>query len=123
MGKILSFLKLFRKDLILLVIAMRNPGTPRAIKGLFALAILYLLSPIDLVPDFVPVAGMMDDLVIVPTAVCGLMRLLPRTVQAECEAKADKLWRRMPYLLLGASIVIFLWVLLLIWALYSLIFK
>ena len=123
MGKVLRFLKLFRSDLILMVIAMRNPGTPKAVKGLFALAALYLISPVDLVPDTIPLVGMMDDVVIIPAAVCGLMNLLPPAVRRESEAKAARAAHRMPYILLAESLVIFLWVMLIIWAIYALIFK
>ncbi len=121
--RIWGFLKLFRRDLIIMLLAMRNPATPKAVKGLFAVAVLYLISPVDLIPDTIPFLGMMDDAVIVPAAVCGLMNLLPGVVRAESEAKAQRLQHRMPYVLLAASIVIFLWVVLVIWAVYSLIFK
>ena len=66
--RIWGFLKLFRRDLIIMLLAMRNPATPKAVKGLFAVAVLYLISPVDLIPDTIPFLGMMDDAVIVPAA-------------------------------------------------------
>ena len=88
-----------------------------------ALAALYLISPVDLIPDTIPLLGMMDDVVIIPAAVCGLMNLLPPAVRRESEEKAARAARRMPYILLAASFMIFLWVMFIIWAIYALIFK
>ena len=123
MAKLLGFLKLFRKDLLIMLMAMRHPGTPKAIKGVMLAALLYLISPVDLIPDTIPFFGLMDDAVVLPAVVCGLLQLLPSQVRRDSEERAWQLERRLPYLLLAASIVVLLWVLLLIWALYSLIFK
>ena len=106
-----------------MLLAMRHPGTPRKIKGLMLAAFLYLISPIDLIPDAIPVLGIMDDAVLVPTAICGLMHMLPAAVRADSEYQAQVVSRRLPYLLLGASLLIFLWVVLLLAAIYSLIFR
>lgn len=123
MWRLWSFLKIFRRDLLIMLIAMRHPGTPRAIKGCMLAALLYLISPIDLIPDTIPFFGVLDDAVLVPAAIIGLQQLLPSYVRAESEQQAEKAARRLPYILLAASLIILLWVLLLIWAIYSLIFK
>ena len=123
MWRFWALLKLFRKDLVVMLLAMRHPGTPRRIKGLMLLAFLYLISPVDLIPDAIPVLGIMDDAVIVPAAICGLMRMLPSSVRADSEYQAQVVARRLPYFMLGASILIFLWVVLLIAGIYSLIFR
>ena len=68
MRRILTFLKIFRYDLVVMLIALRHRDTPRRVKGLLALAILYLVSPIDLIPDTIPLVGILDDAVIVPAA-------------------------------------------------------
>ncbi len=123
MRRVWAFLKFFRKDLIIMLLAMRNPATPRLVKGLMLAALLYLISPIDLIPDTIPFFGLLDDAIIVPAAVCGLMNFLPPSVRAESEYRAQQLVRRMPYILLAVSIVIFLWIVLLIWGIYSLLFR
>ena len=64
MRRILTFLKIFRYDLVVMLIALRHRDTPRRVKGLLALAILYLVSPIDLIPDTIPLVGILDDAVI-----------------------------------------------------------
>ena len=69
MRRILTFLKLFRYDLLVMLVALKHRDTPRNVKGLLIAAILYLVSPIDLIPDAVPLAGIIDDAVFVPAVV------------------------------------------------------
>lgn len=71
MGRILGLLRLFRRDIIVMLMALKERDTPGKVKGLLLLSILYLISPIDLIPDAVPFFGFLDDAVIVPTAICG----------------------------------------------------
>ena len=68
----------FRNELITLWRAFTAPGTPLWLKGLMLLVPLYLISPVDLIPDFIPFAGWLDDLVIIPLLVTWLVSLLPQ---------------------------------------------
>jgi uncharacterized membrane protein YkvA (DUF1232 family) len=68
---------LLRGDARQLWFALRHPAAPRWLKVGTALIVLYVLSPIDLIPDFIPVIGVVDDLVLVPLAVRWLLRRLP----------------------------------------------
>ena len=63
---------------------LRHPRTPKLSKWLLGLALVYLISPIDLIPDFIPFAGQLDDLIVVPAIVWLAIRLIPRDVLAEC---------------------------------------
>jgi uncharacterized membrane protein YkvA (DUF1232 family) len=72
----------FRKELVLLWSAFLAPETPLHLKGLMLLVPLYLLSPIDLVPDFIPILGWLDDLMIVPLLVSWITSMLPKAQQA-----------------------------------------
>ena len=81
MGRLLGVLRLFRHDILVMLLSLKSRQTPRKVKGMMLLAILYLLSPIDLNPDAIPVLGMVDDVVIVPAAIAALMRLLPYGVR------------------------------------------
>ena len=121
MGRIFTLLKLFRHDFIVMLIALRNKDTPKSVKGLLVAALLYFISPVDLVPDALPLAGMMDDLVIVPMAVEGLRKLLPYHVLRDSEAKAAGFARYMPWALGLATFFVASWFILLIWGLFSLI--
>ncbi len=94
--------------------AVRHPRTPWYARAVGTLTLLYALSPIDLIPDFIPVLGQLDDLVIVPLGIWATVRLIPRDVWAECEAETNRVgaaplradWR-------GALLVVFLWLVLL----------
>jgi uncharacterized membrane protein YkvA (DUF1232 family) len=66
-----------RSDARLLLRALRHPGAPRWLKVGAALIVLYVVSPIDIIPDFIPVAGWMDDIVLVPLAIRWLLDRLP----------------------------------------------
>ena len=92
---------------------MRHAATPRAPK-LVAMAVLaYALSPIDLIPDFIPVLGLLDDLILIPLGVALVVRLTPAPLWqarlSEAKVNAD----RLPRVLWGAGIVIVLWLVLL----------
>jgi uncharacterized membrane protein YkvA (DUF1232 family) len=73
------FLK-FRRELAILWRAFMAPETPIYLKALMLLVPGYLISPIDLIPDFIPVLGWVDDLIIVPLLVSWIVRLLPQEV-------------------------------------------
>ena len=70
-------LSLIRTDLRRLWIALRHPAAPSWLKLGTALIVIYVLSPIDLVPDVIPFVGVVDDLVVVPLAIRWLLRHLP----------------------------------------------
>jgi uncharacterized membrane protein YkvA (DUF1232 family) len=75
-------------ELIALRLAAHDPRTPRLAKLLVVGAIAYALSPIDLIPDFIPVIGWLDDLILVPAALALAVRLIPAEVLADCRARA-----------------------------------
>lgn len=100
----------------------RHPDTPRLPKWIAVAVLAYAVSPIDLIPDFIPVLGMLDDLVLLPLGVALAVKLTPRPLWqarlAEAEASRDKL----PRLLWGAVIVVLVWLLVLglgIWFLWG----
>lgn len=68
--------------------AARHPRTPWAARLLVAAAVAYALSPIDLIPDFIPVLGLLDDLLLLPLLLGLALRLIPTTVMEECRARA-----------------------------------
>ena len=121
MWKIFAVLKIWRKDLIVMLLALRHADTPRKVKGIFLLGLIYLLSPIDIVPDMIPFAGIVDDAVVVPGMVYGLMQLLPYHVRRESEERALYVTRHLPIILGAATVFILAWLGLLLWGVYSLI--
>jgi len=75
--------KRLKSDARILVIAYKDIRTPTGAKLLIALAVGYLLSPIDLIPDFIPVLGLLDDLIIAPILISASLKLIPKSVLEE----------------------------------------
>ena len=71
-----------------LYLASKDPRTPWFAKVFAALIIGYALSPIDLIPDFIPVLGCLDDLIIVPVGIVLFLKMIPKEVMEECREKA-----------------------------------
>jgi len=103
-----------KTEVFALYLASRDPRTPWYAKVLLALVIGYAISPIDLIPDFIPVLGYVDDLVIVPAGVAAVSRLIPAEVMEEYRVEARKgtaFTTRQKWI--GAGIIIAVWLLVL----------
>ncbi|AIR85648.1 DUF1232 domain-containing protein [Pantoea sp. JGM49] len=81
--------RLIKRDVLTLWFACRDPRTPWWFKLLAFGIVAYALSPIDLIPDFIPIIGLLDDAIIVPLGVIILLRLLPREIRISSAERAD----------------------------------
>ena len=94
-----------------LYLAARDPRTPWYAKVLVAAIVAYALSPIDLIPDFVPVLGYVDDLVLIPIGIALALKLIPIHIMAECRARAtEALDDRRPVSQIAAAVVVSIWI-------------
>lgn len=92
--------KKIKQDIPTVCFALKHPKTPWYAKGLLAVAVAYALSPIDLVPDFIPVLGYLDDVLLLPALILLAVRLIPHDVYQECKeqtralqnGKMQKMW-------------------------------
>ena len=108
--RIKDWARAVRRDVHALWLAGRDPRVPWYAKA-FALAIAaYALSPIDLIPDFVPILGYLDEVILLPPAILLAVRLVPPELMAEHRAAAARAEGR-PVSRAGATIVVALWVL------------
>ena len=73
-----------------LYLACRHPQVPWYTKAFAACVVGYLFSPIDLIPDFIPVLGYLDDLILVPLGITLVLKMIPKTVWEECRDEAQK---------------------------------
>jgi uncharacterized membrane protein YkvA (DUF1232 family) len=104
--------KSLKKEVYALYLCSRHPRTPFYAKVLAVLIVAYALSPLDLIPDFIPILGCLDDLVLIPAGVALLLRLVPRDVLQECRCRAEQ--NPPPgkmRSLMGAILVAFVWLL------------
>lgn len=81
-----------KTDIPAVFIAMKKKETPIVAKIIAGITIAYALSPIDLIPDFIPIFGYLDDLLILPSLAALAIRLIPPEVFDECRKEADGLW-------------------------------
>jgi len=115
LGRLLGAANRARLGVYLLALwkLFKHPDTPRAPRWIAIAVVAYALSPIDLIPDFIPVLGQLDDLVLVPLGIALAVKLTPEPLwQArlrEAEASRDQL----PKMLWGAAAVVLLWLLVL----------
>lgn len=101
-----------KRDSVTLWFAYRDPRTPWAVKALCAFVVAYALSPIDLIPDFIPVLGYIDDALLLPALIWMAVRLLPPVVIVDSRKKADDWMQRhghKPISKIGAALIIGLW--------------
>ena len=93
-----------------LYLACRDPRVPWYAKALAAAVVAYAFSPIDLIPDFIPVVGYLDELVLVPLGVLAVRAMIPAAVLAECRERAETaLEPGRPASVLGAAIIVVIW--------------
>jgi uncharacterized membrane protein YkvA (DUF1232 family) len=100
--------KRLKREAYALYFVARDPHTPWYARALAAAVVAYALSPFDLIPDFVPGLGYLDDLVIVPLGIALVLRLVPHEVLAECRARAQMAVDR-PISRAGAAFMIAVW--------------
>ena len=100
-----------RRDVLALYLVCRDPRVPWYAKALAAAIVAYALSPVDLVPDVIPVLGYLDDLILIPIGVLLVRRLVPGGVLDECRTRARDMTEK-PVSRAGAALVIGIWLLL-----------
>lgn len=97
-----------KRDVVTVYFAARHPATPRWLRLLALLVAAYALSPIDLIPDFVPLLGYVDDLLLLPLGLLLVLRCLPPAVLAACREQAAQLLTR-PRSHRAAVVIVGLW--------------
>ncbi|GGD45531.1 YkvA family protein [Croceicoccus pelagius] len=100
--------KALKRDVVALWLAARDPRVPLGAKVLAGGVAAYALSPIDLIPDFIPVLGLLDDLLIVPAGIWLALRLIPAPLMADLRARAEAMAK--PRSTAGLIAVIAIWI-------------
>ena len=92
MSKLKERAKKLKTDVPAVFLALKEKRTPWHAKIIAAIVVVYALSPIDLIPDFIPVLGYIDDLIILPSLTAWCIRCIPKDVFEDCRARAEGLW-------------------------------
>ena len=108
MGRLRDWARAIKRDVVAIWLAGRDPRVPWPVKLLALLVAGYALSPIDLIPDIIPVLGYLDDVLLVPLGVLLVIRLLPPALLAEHRASAAAIIER-PVSKRGMAVIIAIW--------------
>jgi uncharacterized membrane protein YkvA (DUF1232 family) len=102
-----------KRETYALYLALRDPRTPWYARVVAICVVAYAFSPIDLIPDFIPVLGYLDDLVLVPLGVWLALRFIPAAVMEDCRSRADAVLAEGKATgRAGAAVIIAIWLLL-----------
>ncbi len=113
MGKTLDSLRArargLKAETFALYLASRDPRTPWYAKAVAALVLGYAFSPIDLIPDFIPVLGILDDVILVPLGIALVIRMIPHAVFDEHRARAQTMLKERRTNWIAGAIIIAIW--------------
>jgi uncharacterized membrane protein YkvA (DUF1232 family) len=108
LDKAKAWARSIKRDVVALWIAARDPRVPWYVKLTAGCVAAYALSPIDLIPDFIPVLGYLDDVIIVPLGIMAAVRMVPPVLMTEFRATAASSVGR-PVSRVGAAVIIAIW--------------
>jgi uncharacterized membrane protein YkvA (DUF1232 family) len=101
-----------KRDVVALYLAARDPRVPWYAKVVAAVVAAYALSPIDLIPDFIPILGYLDDLILIPLGIALAVRLIPPALFAEHRQTATDWQAKRPISRRAAAVIISIWIVL-----------
>jgi uncharacterized membrane protein YkvA (DUF1232 family) len=107
--RIKAWARSLKLDAYAVYLAARDPATPWYVKVLAAVVAAYAFSPIDLIPDFIPVIGYLDDLVLVPLGIWLVVSLIPKQAMAEYRARASEVMQRPHNGRIAAAAIVAIW--------------
>ena len=122
-GKWEKWVSVLKQDTYALYLASRDPRVPWTAKIVLIVVVAYALSPIDLIPDFIPVLGYLDDMILLPLGIALAIKLIPDEVWEECRAAArTRLNSDLPHSCAAAVVIVMIWlatICLVVWVVWS----
>ncbi|MBI0579177.1 DUF1232 domain-containing protein [Neobacillus cucumis] len=116
MGKIKTWAKNLKRKIFILYFACKDKRVPWYAKTFTAGVVAYAFSPIDLIPDFIPILGYLDDIIIVPLGIMLALKMIPINVISDCELKAEEMLKNgKPKNWVAGSLIISIWSLFILW--------
>ncbi len=104
--------KALKNEIVALSLALKDRRTPLLAKILIGISVSYALSPIDLIPDFVPVLGYVDDLILLPGLIALAIKMIPEEVLEDCRARARESQLNKKAGWIAAAVILTIWILL-----------
>ena len=114
MSKLNERAKKLKTDIPAVFLALKEKRTPWYAKIIAAVVVVYALSPVDLIPDFIPVLGFLDDVIILPALIAWCVKCIPSDVFADCRCRSDGMWGNgrpekwyyaIPFVLIWAAVI------------------
>ncbi len=109
MGRLRDWAGALKRETLVLYYAARDPRTPWHAKLLAGMVVAYALSPIDLIPDVIPVLGYLDDVILIPIGIALALKLVPAPVLAEARIRAAQALDR-PRSIAAAVVIVAIWI-------------
>jgi uncharacterized membrane protein YkvA (DUF1232 family) len=107
--------KQLKKQIVIVYLAYMHKDVKWYKKAFLLLILVYAVSPIDLIPDFIPILGYLDDIILIPLGIILAIKIIPKSVWEECKANAEKeISINSKYKKIGAVLIVLIWVVVLI---------
>lgn len=121
MEKIKAWARNLKRQLVVLYFACKDDRVPWYAKAFTACVVAYAFSPIDLIPDFIPLLGYLDDIIIVPLGVMFALKMIPKDVIADCKIKAEEILKKgKPKNWIAGALIVLFWVIIFAWIIMKL---
>lgn len=116
MEKIKAWANNLKRQVFILYFAYKDERVPWYAKFFTACIVAYAFSPIDLIPDFIPILGYLDDVIIVPLGIMFALKMIPKNVISDCEVKAEEMIKKgKPKNWIVGSLILLIWGLFILW--------
>lgn len=112
-----------RNEVLALSLALKDRRTPLLVKILIAISVSYALSPLDLIPDFIPILGYVDDLILLPGLIALAIKMIPKEVLEDCRTRAREPRLNKKAGWIAAAIIILFWAAVIIFVIMKLLSK
>jgi uncharacterized membrane protein YkvA (DUF1232 family) len=116
MEKIKAWAKNLKRQIFILYLASKDNRVPWYAKVFIICVVAYAFSPIDLIPDFIPILGYLDDIILVPLGILLALKMIPKQVILDCEKQANEMMKKgKPKNWIVGSLIIFVWIAIILW--------
>lgn len=116
-----TWAKKLKKQIIILYYAYKDKRVPLYAKVFTACVVAYAFSPIDLIPDFIPILGYLDDVILLPIGILIALKMIPKDVIADCEVKAKEVMNKeKPKNWIVGALIVLIWCVISIWTVIKL---